>query len=246
MSDPNDILSADPATTSNDTTTYLDQLVGEGKQFKDAEAVAKAKADSDRFIAQLKRENAEMLGRMKELEKKADAKVAITDVLNELKNRTASETTNNQGGINEDEIAQKVREAMDGYSSAKADAANLASANTALLKKFNGDAAAAKKFVASRTAALNLDAVVVRNLAKSSPQAFSELLGLTTAKAPDANTFIPNSQGGGTPPSDSSTRNGKYYNGLLKEMGSSKFYQNKDLLNQLEQDIARLGDAYHA
>ena len=245
MSDPNDLLSADTSTSSTDTITYLDRLVGEGKQFKDVEAVAKGKVESDNFIKQLQRENAQMVDKMKELETKANAKVAITDVLNELKNRAPTESGGTTTGISDEELAQKVRNLMDGREVEKTVAANKAAANALLLKKFNGDGEAAKKFLATRRSELNLSPEAVENVAKSSPQAFAELLGLTTREATKANVHIPNSQGGTTPSGDG-TRNQAYYNGLLKTMGSSKFFASKDVLNQREQDMTRLGEAFFA
>lgn len=46
-------------TTPPEVTPTLDQLVGEGRKYKDPDAVAKALMEKDNFIEQLKRENAE-------------------------------------------------------------------------------------------------------------------------------------------------------------------------------------------
>ena len=46
----------DPATIENP----LETLVGEGKKFKDADALARAAIEKDRFILQLQAENAQM------------------------------------------------------------------------------------------------------------------------------------------------------------------------------------------
>lgn len=55
-----DLFQADPSDTVIDTTVKkFEDLVGEGKTYLDNDAVAKAIAEKDRFIEQLKRENAE-------------------------------------------------------------------------------------------------------------------------------------------------------------------------------------------
>lgn len=244
MSDPNTDLLDDTSSTGSDTTTYLDQLVGEGKQFKDANAVAKAKVDSDNFIKTLQKENREMVDKLKDAEKRADTKVAITDVLNELKNRAPTENSN-QPAISEDEIARRIREQFDTYTASKQEAANKASANMALLKKFDGDAEKAKTFLANRISELGITSGTVTALAKSSPTAFAELLGLTP-KETTTNTGGVVVRASATVVPTDALRNTTYYDGLLKSMGAGKFYADKNLLNQREQDITRLGDRFFA
>src|SRR6266853_6356138 len=51
---PNDTQELDPE------KKFYDDLVGEGKKFKDPEALARSKIESDRFIANLLREQSEM------------------------------------------------------------------------------------------------------------------------------------------------------------------------------------------
>lgn len=56
------------------TDNYFDQLVGEGKKFKDNEALARGKFESDEFIAKLTREMREM---REELDKKSTTEELI-------------------------------------------------------------------------------------------------------------------------------------------------------------------------
>jgi len=242
MSDPNtDLLATTTETDSGSTsgtgtTTYLDRLVGPDKQFKDIETVAKAKVDADEFIKQ-----------MQELEKSATTKAAMAEVLNELKSRQSNEPSN-QPAISDDEFARRVRATFDSREAEKAEAANVASANMLLLKKFDGDSELAKKYLASKLSELNLNGTTVRNLAKSSPAAFAELLGLAKkdASTTTAPTHIKSTVQSpvGNPSGGEGQRNSAYYNALLKTMGPSKFYNDKALLNQKEADMVRLGDAY--
>src|SRR5690349_8192148 len=49
---------------TNDSTDPFAELVGEGKKYADAAALAKAKKEADSFIEQIKRENAELRDRV--------------------------------------------------------------------------------------------------------------------------------------------------------------------------------------
>lgn len=229
-------------TTAAGATTHRDMLVGEGKQYKDDDAVAKGKLDADRFIIQLQNEAKEMVSKMEALEAQADTKAALSEVLNELRNRSPNEPGTPNPGISEEDLARRVEQLSDKYAVKKTQEANQAAANMALLKRFDGDASKAKAYLDSRLSELHITSDTVRNLARTSPAAFSELLGLTKKEASTSTNITGGSY---TMPTDV-TRNNSYYNGLLKEMGSSKFYKNKDVLNQREQDINRLGDAFFA
>src|SRR5688572_12541162 len=77
----------EPADSGDDNNqgSILEQLVGEGKKFADAEALAKCKAESDAFIETLKREQAE-------LRRELDTRLSLEDFLDQQKATPAAGT----------------------------------------------------------------------------------------------------------------------------------------------------------
>ena len=230
----------------DDPNSFLEALVGEGKTFKDTAALAKGKAESDKFIEQLKKENKEMLDKMKELEDKANAKAAVSDLLNELKNAQKggeSSEPGNQPGISQEDLTRLIDDKLSEADKEKTRKANQAAANAALLKKFNGDADKASEYLTKKSQELGLSPKAIAALAQTSPQAFGELVGISPKGTSNPPVFR-----GSTPPGNDldggGVRDTTYYTKLMKEMGVSKFYANKTILNQREQDLQRLGQRF--
>ena len=94
-----------PATQSEQVSTFeeptspsvLGELVGEGRKFNDVEALAKGKIEADRFIEQMKQENAALKS---DLEKQA-YKLGVTTKMEEMASASTAELldpNNNNGG----------------------------------------------------------------------------------------------------------------------------------------------------
>lgn len=76
------------------TVQYSERLVGEGKPFKDIEALAKGKMDADAFIEQLKNENAQMREAVASSEQEALKAATMSQVLEAVRTLSGSGDTN--------------------------------------------------------------------------------------------------------------------------------------------------------
>ncbi len=231
------------------TSDPLVELVGEGKKFKDTAALAKAKLDSDSFIEQLKRENAETRKALRALEEEKTKATTLTEILNEIKNASKPEGENQRTEVSMDEILKVVDSRLTIKEQEKQRAANRAHSNATITNKFKGDNAAALEYVRKRVGELGLRPEQARELSETSPTAFLTLLGVNEdrTKGNDVNLGLPKASVNTEAlanSGDNGVRNQKYYAKLLKEMGPAKFFKNFELQSQKHKDLERLGDSF--
>lgn len=238
------ILGEDHSTTTATTTpaNVIETLVGEGKKFKDIEALAKGKLESDAFIAKLQDE-------AKQLRDELSKKMSLEDQLARLSQggdaggaTTASVAASNQSGspvTSLEDVDAFLEKKLSQREIRQRQEDNLRTVNEALLKQY-GDANKAKDAVKTIESSLGVN---LTELARTSPVAAMRLLGA-------------NASAGGVPAERSTThvgghtsgegeRNNAYYEKLRKEMGNAKFYMNRGLQSQLHKDAQRLGDAFY-
>ena len=187
-----DVFNTDPQTkTTPPAVDPLKELVGEGKKFKTVEDLAKGKLESDNFITQLQTEQAALRKQLAELDEKAKESITLKAVLEKLeqakKPPSDDKTVTTPVNQNEDfdtKIAQ--------YEQTKSRKTNRELANQSLVEKFNGDAAKASEFVASKAKELGLTKEVMADMAERSPSAFAQLLGLDSkTKQVPPTSFVP-------------------------------------------------------
>lgn len=138
-----------PEPKQTDTTNPLEALVGDGKPFKDLEALATAKVESDNFIEQLKSENFEMRQAVKDMEDKlarASTTTEILEAVRSMSTRSGEETTQtsrdepnesgNQPGITENNIEEMIQRTMAKQESERKAADNYELVKATFLEKF--------------------------------------------------------------------------------------------------------------
>lgn len=166
----------------------LDNLVGEGKKFKNYEDLAKGKLEADRFIEQLKAEQAEL---------KAD--LAARDKLEEVLDRLASRNNDDpyerphqerndgsgQPAISSGDIDRLIETKITRRETERTARENLEQAKTKLKEIFGQDYV---KKLKERSEALDLDEHSLNEMAKKSPTAFLELVA---PKASGERPFTP-------------------------------------------------------
>ena len=86
----------------DETTSLVDQLVGEGKKFKTPEDLAKGKVEADRFIESLKRENEGM-------RQDLNARLKMEDLIEKLKNSKPTDTNQQPTGSNEQPLGDQLQ-----------------------------------------------------------------------------------------------------------------------------------------
>lgn len=176
---PNDIFD-DPNTqefTPDPTKQYLVDLVGDGKKFKDAEALARGKMESDNFITRLQKENAELRDDLK-------TRVTMQAVLDKLGKPVVTPDPNDDGNnshaserkdvLKPEDIEAMMAKTMERQRAVDSATANRKSANDALLALY-GSTEAAQAEVSRKSRELGLNTETVKKMAEEAPAAFVEL-----------------------------------------------------------------------
>ena len=233
----------------------LQTLVGEGKKFKDVDALADGKLQSDKYITKIEGENRELrstLATADERETALKRKLEFYERLNHNDGTgengkeppvsgSGKEKEPASTGLGADDVLKlvetretKIREAN-----------NLRSVEAALVKEYGADAQTVLK---AKAAELGVELDYLLNTAKTSPQALLNMIGYVpndvrnaslTNGARSASHRAPNGKG-----NDANIRGASYYEKLKKEMGATKFILNQGLQMQMHKDMDSLGDAF--
>lgn len=201
------------AATGDTTTSTFDQLVGEGKKFKDQEALAKAKAEADAFIERLKSEQ-------DQLRQELSTRVSVEDQLKKLnESRQIPNNTENAPSANtpptdsqRPDVAAQVREALQQELRNQTSRTNVNAVSvrmTELLGDKVGD------FVSSKATELGVSVKDLEAMASRSPEAFYRMVGVEGTQRP----------GTTAPPKADLNPLGALHQGGVRE-GSYEFYEN--------------------
>lgn len=221
----------------------LEDLVGEGKKYKDPDAAAKAIVEKDSFIEQLQRETAAL---RTELQSRptVDRSQEILDRLEALNRKepvterpdTIVPERTEVKGLSEDDIYRVLGERE---RKAKADS-NIAKVKEALIEKFGDKYPQALKSMAERN---GLGAKFLDTMAAESPQA---LLNLMAQEKPETLFTPPSSsvQPGSFVPTAGTPRNNAYYEKL--KATDRKAYLSKPVQAQMYKDAMSLKEDFYA
>lgn len=183
MSDVFDDNASIPATV--ETASTVDSLVGEGRKFRTAEDLAKAKLESDRYIDQLKNELNEaktQIGRAANLE---DQFTQLKEEITQLRanSQPKVETRENTAPqLSETDVEALVSKVMTRKEAQRSASENVAEANRKVLEAY-GSVEKAKEVVRAKAVELGLSVDALRDTAASSPTAFLRLVLDTQATA---------------------------------------------------------------
>jgi hypothetical protein len=160
-----------PAETKAGEESLLSALVGETQKYKSVDELAKAYANADSFIEQLKEENRKLR------EQTAKAKT-IDEVLERMNRRNASEDdTPPVSGIRPEDVQKLVEQTLSGRETQQRREQNLLAADKAMKERFGEKAAEVFKQRASTPE----KAKVLMELAATDPNEFVNLFGGVTS-----------------------------------------------------------------
>ena len=228
--------------------SVLGDLVGEGRKFNDVEALAKGKVEADRFIEQMKQENATLKA---DLEKQA-YKIGVTTKMEEMASATPTELSdpynNNNGGTSntantqpvssEANIESLVEQTLKKRELANAAKSNIAVVESELEKAYGTEAASA---VQQKAAELGLPISELQGMAAKSPSAFMQLMGRA---APQPSPMVQGSiRTEGSTMQASSEKDFGYYQKLRRE--NSSLYYKPTTQRAMMADADRLGDKFY-
>lgn len=152
---------------ANKDENFFEQLVGEGKKFKDQQALAKGKLESDQFISQLQTELAELRLQVKQSKSTEEMVAAIKKELHSAQNQSSREDT--IPALDESKVSELVQQQLGRHEQMKIVEANVRKANDELLAMY-GDKA--PEVLLNKAEAMNLTIDDMKILAAKSPSAF--------------------------------------------------------------------------
>lgn len=219
---------------------YVEQLVGDGKKFKDANALAKGKMQSDLFIQQI-------LAEKRDLEAKLNTNQSVEDLIKSLKNdstppnlggeRRPDEVT----GTKPEDIQRIVQETVAAREEEAKKARNLSEVTETLRSQFGGNYVAELE---ERTKDLGVGKAFLDDLAKTNPKAFLKLVGVETKKETPMSVFSPPNtrvNTGAQIPSGNGEKTYSYYEKIRKSDPATY----RTLQNEMFTQASRLGDDFY-
>lgn len=240
--DNNSSLSIDPE------KNYYEELVGEGKKFKDEQALARAKAESDSFIERMKAENEKL---RLELQKSETAEEILKKIQESSVPKATPQTpSSNQpesrpsSSLSQEDLDRLIEEKMKvRESETKADQnyRQVVEALTAAWGSHNLVTELSKKAME-----LGMDKKELESYARTNPKAFLKLVDVnSTPSQQQARARVPessvNTSSFGN--SNNGVKNKAYYDKLRKEMGNSAFFSPK-IQNEMHQQAIALGSKF--
>lgn len=233
----------EPTGQTNDS--YVTQLVGEGKKFKDLESLAKGKLEADRHIEEITK----TLNDLREEVKKEEYSKKL---LEELQNKgtgtgTGTSATGNNAGNSAtgnttqdaSNIEALVEQLMTKKERERTLEQNIAVANEAVLSQY-GDKAA--EVVKEKAATLGMSVERLKEIAAESPTAFLQLIGAKANVKVDSVT-TPSSIRSETLSQTNSDRTFEYYQKMRKE--NKSLYYSPKVQRMLMDDRLRLGEKFY-
>lgn len=220
---------------------FFDELVGEGKKFKDQESLAKGKWESDRVIAE--REN-----ELKELREELAARDKIEDLLSRVKPPESAPSTTPSAeahqpakpAVDQDELAEMIRKTLDAEKVNTRVAENVNTVSAKLVELF-GDEAKASQVVKERARELGVSVEFLQSTAAQSPKAFFDLVGVkdqATSVGPTKSDVNPQAFGNRT----SAAKPGTY--AFYEEMRKTNPVQWQKMQPQIHKEALEKGEAF--
>jgi hypothetical protein len=223
---------------------YLAELVGEGKKFRDTEALAKGKYEADAFIALKNKQFDSLSSDYLKLREEAQTRAKLEDLLAQLDEKqlsssrlpTAKEEPRELPTQKPEDIQALVSREIAKNELARQQQANLNVVKAKLTERFGDNYAPA---VRERIEALGLTEQRFNEWAREAPQAVINALGTeqpreTFQSPPRTNrTFKPVTE---------QKRTWTYYQELKKN--NPKLYSDPKIMNQMLQDAEELGPAF--
>lgn len=250
MTDVFDSATTENATTAQTTTetnsSFTEQLVGEGKKFRDVESLAKGKLEADRHIAEITRTLTELREEVakqdyaKTLLEQLQSKGAGSGTANtEDSLLTRNSATENTTQAREVDIEALVEQAITKKEKTRTFEQNISAANEAMVSQYGDRAGEVLKLKAQE---LNMSVDRLKEIAAESPTAFLQLV-TDSSKKPTDKVVMPSSVRQDSLASNTSERTFNYYQKIRKE-NKSQYYSPK-VQRMLMEDRLRLGEKFY-
>lgn len=202
----------------------FETLVGEGKKFKDQEALAKSKIESDNFIARLQSENEEMRARINEqitiesvMKKLEESKPPVQEPVHQQEPVNQGE----EGFLKPEDLEKILAERLDQRDKENQSQSNLREAQNKLIGLY-GSPEEVTRQLNRKAQELNTSVKNLEGFAKSNPQIFYGLMGIggnskSVEQQGQQTTYKPTGSEAAPVTNHGPIKNDQYYKKLLKE-----------------------------
>jgi hypothetical protein len=172
---------------SQNSNPAVDQLVGEGKKFKDVEALAKSKIESDNYIQILTARMDELRADHLKLQEERNTSAHLNELIDRLDNRRndtpATPPGNDVKPLQQEDIQRLLDSELTKRESAAKQAENLRISQAKLRQAFGEDY---QPILKQKLEELEITPEFADNLAKTNPNVFSRTFGLEEQPRPNA------------------------------------------------------------
>jgi hypothetical protein len=211
-------------TVLDESKKYYEELVGEGKKFKDPEALARSKAEADQFIARLlqeKRELEESLAKRNNEDDFLDKLKAVTRPQSEPDQDTKPDAGTREAAVDPQAIEALVEKKLTEKQAAAERKANLEKVFSKLEETYGANF---KARVQAQARELGVGTDFLTDVAARTPDAFYRLMGLDQPQRPTDAFAPPPRSTAGTGSSQVGQKNYQYYQQQRREKGDHWYF----------------------
>lgn len=225
---------------------YLVELVGEGKKFKDNQALARGKYEADQTVEMMKSRLDELRADYQKLHEDRQQGASLQELKDLIQsqkqsdgNLTPKADDLNVPQIKAEDIEKLVQDQIEKRENVRKEQDNLSFVQQKLKERYGNNY---QNFLSEQRDALQLTDAEVNSLARKSPEAFFRVMGFTdnvretfqspTRSSMRSDTFSPTTN----------KRTWAYYQDLKKK--DRNLYYSPKIFNQMLKDAEDLGDAF--
>lgn len=212
---------SDDLVTIEENVDYLDQLVGEGKKFKEVKDLARGKIEADKYIEILKQ-------RLDEATKEINTRTSLDSFLKEIKGAkqpvqhdVIDPPVDPQKKVLDDsEIEKRFEDYLARRESQRSSQTNLEKVQETLITQFGPEA---KIVINKKAQELGMSVSALEQIASQSPSAFYRLVGVAEERNPVGGVQMPRSQVNPSQQVSSGVKNKAYFD-KLKQVDRAKYF----------------------
>lgn len=225
---------------------YLEELVGEGKKFKTNEDLARGKAEADLYIQTVNRRADELRQDYLKLRDEANAQAKLQELIDRLENsnnrqppQLPEDNLERQPTFDPNKLDSLIEEKILKTEAARKATTNYNQVQTKLKEQFGNNY---QSILQEQMNKLDLTIEDINSLARKSPTAFFNTLGLNQSQQESLLTPPRSSQSTGFKPQSKEKRTWSYYENLRK--ANPKLYYDPKIANQMHDDAIALGQEF--
>lgn len=225
---------------SSHPESLLQELVGDGKKYRDLEELAKSRLAADQHIERLESE-------MKELRDSVSHQHTIKDLMDAFKKTQTPTDTGSVTPLDDEGLQQKITQMMAEREAERTRNANRSEAEKLVQSRTDSDP---KDFVSEKAKQLGLSEDQLWKLSEDSVIGFANLVGLGNSKPQGSAHSLPHRGGDLTSSAGpvleiDGHKTKAYFDAQRRELGNKKFLNDRSAQLQMIRSREALGDKFY-